>query len=59
MENEFYKILSWHSKWKTSKYLAYAIYCFVMTTYYQWTFSMIAISYLAPRMLYAVARSFL
>jgi ABC-type transport system involved in Fe-S cluster assembly fused permease/ATPase subunit len=57
MENELYKVISWHSKRVTVKYLAYAIVCFLLNVRYNWSFIMILIATITPHLVFSVALS--
>ena len=57
MENDLYKVLSWHSKLTTLKYLVLAMATFTLNVLYGWTFSMILLAGLAPKLLFRVAWS--
>jgi len=57
MENDLYKVLSWHSKLTTLKYLLLAMAAFTLNVFYGWTFSMILLAGLTPKLLFRVAWS--
>jgi len=57
MENDLYKVLSWHSKLTTLKYLLLAIAAFTLNVFYKWTFTMILLAGLAPKLLFRLAWS--
>lgn len=57
MENDFYKVISWESKLVTLKYLTIAVVCFVLNVKYKWSFSMLLLASVTPRLLFSVARS--
>ena len=57
MENEMYKVLSWQSKLVSLKYLSYALICFTLNVYYGWTFCMILLAIITPKLLWRVTWS--
>jgi hypothetical protein len=55
MENDLYKVLSWHSKLTTLKYILLAATGFTLNVIYGWTFTMILLAWLGPKLLLRVA----